>query len=172
MVRRTTRKFCMSALRKNLGFNANLIKVHYEKNRIGLEFSNKASSLQFTTVDYFEMYANGCDLNFFEEFADSCIDGFNGISLSDQEVIAKSKRVYRRLVRWFKEKESFERFLQQSQNSMEKVVQKIKNLSFIKDGQFESNSLRAYGQLPLETKGFGGVYKARMLIPVGSAHHY
>lgn len=175
MTRKTTRKFCISALRKKFGFNSNLTKIHYDqerKNRVGFEFHNQVNGSAPEESEYFEMYFNSCDLNFFEEFGDSCINGFNGTALSDKAVIRKSKEVYQNIVHWFREKERFETFLQQSEDHMEKVVQKIKDLDFVKENQFHSNRLIAYGQLPLDSKGFGHMYKARTLLPVGSAHHY
>jgi hypothetical protein len=114
MTNSTTRKFCMSALRRQFFFNGNLVKVRYYKgnNRaLILEFHNQVNGSDPNELDYFEMTASGCDLSFFEEFSESCLDGFNGNKLSEGACLKEAKKMHHNLVKWFSKKDQFERFI-------------------------------------------------------------
>ena len=125
MINSTTRKFCMSALRKRLGFNSNIVKARYYKGGnkgLVLEFHNQVNGSDSGEIDYFEISSNGCDLGSFEEFASSCIKDFDGSLLSDEECLKKSRKMYQHLIRWFSNKERFENFLSQNQLTLKKSI--------------------------------------------------
>jgi hypothetical protein len=132
----------MSALRKRFSFNSNLIKARYYKGgskALILEFHNQVNGSSVDEIDYFEMNADGCDLGFFEEFADSCIHGFHGGPLSDAECLKESQKMYQNLVRWFSNKAKCEKFLNQKKGALNGAVSKARNKSFfnLKNAQHE-----------------------------------
>lgn len=93
---------CSKTKLKSLGFNTNLVNItFYEEHEIiSFEFHNIHNNPNSTAnTELFEMGANGCDFDYFEEFADSCIIGFKGSELDNQTVIDKSEEVYHTIIK-------------------------------------------------------------------------
>ncbi len=97
-------------LKQDLCLNANVTNISYAEPMQCLRFTfNNTRAKQ--PGDLIEITEKGCDLNFFEEFADSCIAGFNALRLSPAEVIAKMKRVYTQCQEFYAKQKAFQEFL-------------------------------------------------------------
>ena len=112
----------VSDMPKSLGFNKNLLRVLFSPQLKTITFVFKNVAAGSTEIDHFDLYENGYDLNFFEEFADSCISGFCGLSLSDSEVTHQSEKLFRVLQKFIKEQQGFQKWFSATQAKIKSTV--------------------------------------------------
>lgn len=120
------------------GFNENLINVNYSERTklLTIQFKNIAAGS--TKIDCFEMGLR-CDLNFFEEFWDSCITDCKSSKINDTEFINKSIETFITLRRICQRHELLNFCLRLDQTVRAEITQAARNLK---------------GNLSLLTNGF------------------
>lgn len=116
----TTTKVNVNSVRKCCNLNDNLVAVSFQEQTKELSLQFWGNTLRGKTLQYFDMPEQDYDLNDFEEFATTCIDGFDGSILSDATVINKAGRFYRKVYHCFREykQAKFQRFLTSSQQRL------------------------------------------------------
>lgn len=120
--------------------NTNLVRitVSEEHEIVSFEFQNIHNNSDLMNTEFFEMGANGCDLDYFEEFGDSCIIGFKGSELTNQTVIKKAQEVYKMIIKLVKEKKS-QKKLKSALTKKKRRTALNKNITFLANcGNFKS----------------------------------
>lgn len=120
MIKKNAVIFNFDGISKTFDFNSNLNSIIYFKKLKLLSFTfNNIASIQ-KEIECLDICANGCDLDFFEEFGDSCISGFKGAELANQAIISKSEEIYRTVIQFIK-KENRQKKLNSLANNSKKV---------------------------------------------------
>lgn len=141
-LKNTANEICFKTNSKAFGFNKNLINITASKfgrhTLITFKFRNitavldgiKENSIPF---DYFSIGYKGCDLNHFEEFADSCLFNFKGSGLEDEAVKEKAKALYHKIITLVEENKQRKRlnaFLSLERDMVNSIIHKASVSSF------------------------------------------
>ncbi len=126
----------VSKIKNLLDFNENFLEVRYSKKYkfFTIFFNNEVSGQK--EIDSFTLSSTGCDLNFFEEFVDSCVnypfgalinnDDSQNTSfcclLTDEEVVNKSKQLFNELRKVVTKQQQLQKFITDTQKKLKATL--------------------------------------------------
>ncbi len=130
----------MEKLYKVLGLNKNILNISIDQctDAVVFQFLDTDYGDHKSTVAYFELYKDGCDMGAFDEFMDRCVQDFNSLALTDAELFAKAVEVYHVVTSFMKKKTSIRRvFLEFKKNlsARIKIAKNMKKNDFINKSQ-------------------------------------